>query len=171
MVALCWRRGARPWMVFTAAHDGVGARFVVRLAGARRRWRQSVRPRVCHGLSTCKPEASPSACTSVRTFRMPCSSTSSASCRSAGQWHRPDHHGVDAEHLRVYRLRIMRRTAKSPMTASTASAVCLEPAAGRLDDPLPHRLLVPLLCRTRMLLHPAGPRRVSSPRTLFRVRS
>jgi len=45
---------------------------------------------------------------------MPCSKISSANCRSAGQWHRPDHHGVDAEHLRVCRLQIMRRTAKSP---------------------------------------------------------
>jgi hypothetical protein len=54
MVVLSWWRcaGAEalgPWMddvQFTAAHDGVGARFVVRLAGAGWRWRQSVRPGV-----------------------------------------------------------------------------------------------------------------------------
>ena len=40
---------------FTAAHDGVGARFVVRLAGAGWRWRQSVRPGVCRGWLTCSP--------------------------------------------------------------------------------------------------------------------
>ena len=47
-----------------------------------------------------------------------------------GQLQRPDHHGVDAEHLRVRRLRIMRRQAGGEVADDRQHAVDVHPLGG-----------------------------------------
>ena len=100
-----------------------------------------------------------------------CSRISSASCRSAGQLHRPDHHGVDAEHIRVRRRRIMRRQADGEVADDRQhgppSVLNRRPAASMIRCRI--ACLCSLLYRTPCSFTP-GPAGFQ-PRTLFRVRS